>query len=290
MILFKKQALLQAYLQAEGRPTLGFVPTMGALHAGHLSLVAMSAAANERTVVSIFVNPTQFNNADDLAKYPRTLAADITVLMPYSESLILYAPDAEDIYPEGMAEPDAIHLNNLDALWEGEHRPGHFAGVAQVVERLLRAVQPGHLYMGQKDYQQCMVVAELIRQRFAGLSLHIGPTIREENGLAMSSRNTRLQPQDLEKATVLFREMKKLNQLANEGALEKEDAMQEALARAKNQILEAGFSGIDYLAICEPQFLQPLNKANKNAASVTIVAATIAGVRLIDNLLRQPTV
>jgi pantoate--beta-alanine ligase len=192
--------------KSKGR-TIGFVPTMGALHDGHLKLVKKAKKENNLVIVSIFVNPTQFNDKKDLDKYPRNLEDDLLKLMPTKVDFV-YAPEVSDIYPNGTEEGAAIDLGGLDETMEGAFRPGHFKGVAQVVKRLLDIVQPNHLYMGQKDFQQFTIIAYIIRKLSIHTNLVVCPIVREKNGLAMSSRNVRLSPDTRAAAGIIYKTLK----------------------------------------------------------------------------------
>ena len=193
MFIFKKTEDLRNFLQQKNNVThdVGFVPTMGALHEGHLSLIRMSKSSNSLCICSIFVNPTQFNQTADLQKYPRTTSKDISLLAKVGCD-VLFLPDESEVYPSDLDTSVKIDMNGLDTVMEGEFRPGHFAGVMQVVKRLLDITQPTHLYMGQKDFQQFSIIKHMIKQLDMPVNLVMAPTVREENGLAKSSRNERL--------------------------------------------------------------------------------------------------
>ena len=207
MVICKTVSVLREYLSTVRAP--GFVPTLGALHDGHASLVRESRAAGRFTVCSIFVNPTQFNDPSDYAKYPKTLSADI-LLAERAGVDLLFLPSLEEIYPGGTAPVHHYDLGYLETVLEGKYRPGHFQGVCQVVERLLRIVSPGELYMGQKDYQQCMVVQRLIDTEKLPVRLVICPIRREPDGLAMSSRNMRLDPSQRAGAVALYQVLQRV--------------------------------------------------------------------------------
>lgn len=277
MTLFKKAAQLSQYLlqqQAKGL-SVGFVPTMGALHQGHLSLIETSRRSNELTVCSIFVNPTQFNNPDDLKKYPVTVEEDIEKLLKAGCD-VLFLPTVEEIYPSDY-KAEHYDLGSLESLLEGRYRPGHFQGVCQVVDRLLTTVQPDCLYLGQKDYQQCMVIERLIEitGRKNDVSLTIVPTEREADGLAMSSRNLRLNAEQRAKAPLLY-------QALREAKSRLTDLPIESIAETQAQFLRnSGFS-VDYFELADARTLQPAR--DKNANLVALVAAHLDGIRLIDNL------
>jgi pantoate--beta-alanine ligase len=206
MIIFKTAADINNYLKdVSTSETIGFVPTMGALHEGHLSLIRKAKANKHYTVCSIFVNPTQFNDKNDFEKYPSTIDNDIAFLIE-NECDVLFLPSVEEIYPEGMEIAQHFELGHLNSILEGRFRKGHFNGVAQVVSRLLQIVQPQHLYLGQKDFQQCMVIKRLLETdgKEHEIQLHICPTLREQDGLAMSSRNTRLNNAQRKLAGVIY--------------------------------------------------------------------------------------
>src|SRR5688572_10485824 len=205
MILFKKAADLSKWFetQRKNNGTLGFVPTMGALHSGHLSLIDRSKKENRITAASIFINPTQFNDPKDFEKYPISIEKDID-LLEKTGCDILFLPSVKEIYPGGTATKKHYDLGFLETVLEGKYRPGHFQGVCMVVERLLNIVQPGNLYLGQKDYQQCMVIKRLSELMTLPITVNICPTLREPGGLAMSSRNMRLGPGEREKAVTIY--------------------------------------------------------------------------------------
>ncbi|NNV57849.1 pantoate--beta-alanine ligase [Limnovirga soli] len=280
MIIIKEIAALQKILLSylSGEKSIGFVPTMGALHSGHLRLVSESIHQNTCTVVSIFVNPAQFNDQKDYEKYPKTLEADIYKL-EQAGTTILFLPTVEEIYPNGFETNLHYNLGKLDTLLEGFYRPGHFQGVCRVVHRLLEIVKPHHLYMGQKDYQQCMVVQWLIKEFHLPLVLHITPTERAANGLALSSRNLRLSANGLEKAVAIFNALtyikKNLTTLP----------INTLKSNAISSLLEAGFDKIDYISICHATTLNEINNYETNIPTVILAAAFLENVRLIDNML-----
>lgn len=281
MLVIKNADELKNHLQklrALGH-TIGFVPTMGALHSGHLSLVEASAAENQFTVMSIFVNPTQFNNPEDLKKYPRTLISDLELLQATSCDIV-YAPEVEDVYPQGTAQKmDLIDLSAMNSVQEGKLRPGHFQGVVQVVDILLSTVAPDVLYLGAKDYQQCMVIQLLIQQRHTHVRLQICPTLREANGLAMSSRNTRLSQEAKIQAGDIYKTMlyAKEKYTTCNTIEEVEKLMQACIEKLKQ------FSEPEYFYISHAHTLQPLSAVSEPA--VITVATWMEGVRLIDNMV-----
>lgn len=259
---YQTQKELQEYLQSTSK-SIGFVPTMGALHEGHLSLIQTAKGQCELVVCSIFVNPTQFNDLSDFEKYPKTLEEDLQKLTEVGCDVV-YFPEVQDIYPDGMDNLPSYDLGNLERVLEGEFRPGHFQGVCVVVDRLLQAVQPGYLFMGQKDYQQVAVVDRLLALTSHNCKLIACPTVRENSGLAMSSRNMRLNNEQREKACAIFKGF--------------ESSTQEEY---QQRLLDAGFDSIDYIACCDPNTLEL--KPWKAKPCVILVAAFIGGVRLIDN-------
>ena len=261
----------------------GFVPTMGALHDGHRSLIARAAAENDEVVVSVFVNPTQFNDPADLARYPRDLDRDAAIAADAGANLI-YAPEAASIYPPGFST--SIHVRGITSRWEGRSRPGHFDGVATVVAILLNQVRPNRSYFGEKDFQQLA----MLRRLHADLALPgeiVGcPTVREADGLAMSSRNVRLSPPERTSARLLSRALFAMRDLVADGTTDVA-----TLIEAGNEFLTPGEHiapvKLDYLAIVNPQTLAPVNQIEEGSRA--LIAATVGDTRLIDTLdLRTP--
>jgi pantoate--beta-alanine ligase len=281
MILFKKAADLRKWLDVQGKKpvNIGFVPTMGALHAGHISLIELSKKKSEITVCSIFVNPTQFNDGKDFVKYPVTLEKDIT-LLETAGCEVLFLPSVQEIYPKGLKQSRYYDLEHLETMLEGKFRPGHFQGVCDVVHRLLDMVQPDNLYLGQKDYQQCMVITRLIEllKKDKKINIIICPTLREKDGLAMSSRNMRLTEQDRKAATTIFKSL----QLAKEKI--QYCNLNELQLEARSMLEKAGFK-VDYFEIVDAKDLSIIKERDGQQKLVAIVAAFINEVRLIDNLL-----
>ncbi|MCG2616631.1 pantoate--beta-alanine ligase [Terrimonas sp. NA20] len=281
MILFKRAKDLREHLksqQTQGRKT-GFAPTMGALHDGHISLVEASRKENDITVVSIFVNPTQFNDPSDFEKYPVTIEKDIR-LLEKAGCDVLFLPSVEEIYPDGQMLTNKYELGYLESLLEGKFRPGHFQGVCQVVHRLLEIVMPANLYMGQKDYQQCMVIKKLLE--ITGLErsikLQISPTLREPGGLAMSSRNVRLSTEERSAAIAIFQALDRIRTDLKPGDT---TGLKE---QAFSALTQQGFR-VDYVEIADASTLKPCEEWNGQDRLVALAAAFLGGVRLIDNLL-----
>lgn len=263
---------------------IGFVPTMGALHLGHISLIEACKSQNNITVCSIFVNPLQFNDKKDFEKYPITIEEDKAMLKA-SGCNILFLPSVDEMYPYGLkASTKEYDLGFLDTLWEGAYRPGHFNGVCAVVELLLNMVQPNNLYLGQKDYQQCMVITRLLQlmKKENEITIHICSTLREKNGLAMSSRNRRLSLDSQEKASIIYKNFYFMKQQLLQNVL-----VNDVLKTAMENLYQAGFDKIDYVSICHPTTLEPIPFFNKQQYNqvVVLVAAFLHGVRLIDNEL-----
>lgn len=281
MILFKRAAELRDYLEKQrkkGKKT-GFAPTMGALHDGHISLLEASKKENDFTVVSIFVNPTQFNDPADYAKYPVTLEKDIS-LLEAAGCDILFLPSVNEMYPSGQMLKKKYELGYLETLLEGSFRPGHFQGVCQIVHRLLEIVLPDNLYMGQKDYQQCLVVKKLLELTGLGQTVtpHISPTLREKSGLAMSSRNMRLSEMERNAAVAIYQALNQIRKNLQSGSLK---TLQQ---EAAEQLTQKGFR-VDYVEIADAGTLYPADNWDGRQKLVALAAAFLGEVRLIDNLL-----
>ncbi len=257
---------------------IGVVPTMGALHQGHLSLAESAKADCDRVIVTIFVNPKQFNNADDLAKYPRTEVEDAAKLAPYDVDAI-YVPDPDQIYPAGFAT--TVSVSGLTDVMEGEFRPGHFDGVATVVAKLFLQTQADRAYFGEKDYQQLMIVGRMAKDLDIPVEVIGCPTIREPSGLAMSSRNQLLSEGGLMIASEKHRIMRGLVQ-----AMEHGDAFEALAQQAQADLLAAGFTNVEYLELRCAETLEPLTHATRPAR--LFAAAWADSVRLIDNLPVSP--
>ncbi len=279
MFIFKKTEDLRAFLEKNNsyHRNVGFVPTMGALHEGHLSLIRMSKASNSLSICSIFVNPTQFNQVADLDKYPRTISTDIALLTKVGCD-VLFLPDVQEIYPPKLDTKVDIPLNGLETLMEGEFRPGHFAGVIQVVKRLLDITQPANLYMGQKDFQQYSIIQHMINTLNLPVNLVMAPTIREQNGLAKSSRNERLSAEQKEKASVIYQSLVEAKEQLSTQSIDEI----EKWALAKMNI--PGFKP-EYFEIVDGQTLQPVKSLSDSSMIVACTAVWAGEVRLIDNFI-----
>lgn len=256
---------------------IGFVPTMGALHEGHLSLVRQCIADNDISVVSIFVNPTQFNNKEDLIKYPRNLDKDVQFLASVGVDII-FAPTEDEIYPE----PDTrqFDFGQLDKVMEGVHRPGHFNGVAQVVSRLFDIVKPDRAYFGEKDFQQLAVIRSMVRQLNLPVSIMAMPIVREESGLAMSSRNERLTPHQREIAANIYKTLLVSKQDMYMGL-----AAEETADKVIERINSFDELRVEYFDIVDGDTLQPIQKWEGSDYAVGCIAVYCGDVRLIDNII-----
>lgn len=280
MILFKKSAPLTEHLKKLNRNkvSLGFVPTMGALHNGHISLIEKAKKECDIVVCSVFVNPVQFNNKSDFEKYPVTIENDI-LLLEENAADMLFLPSVKEIYPEGTGDLQHFELGYLENILEGFYRPGHFQGVCNVVHRLLNIVNPDKFFLGQKDYQQVLVLKKMMQAFHPHTKIFIGETLRETDGLAMSSRNMRLNNEARKKATAIYTALQYIKK-----NIAKDDF--EILKQsAKKIILDNGFNRVDYIEICDAETLQPVHNFMQAKKLIVLAAAFINDVRLIDNLL-----
>ena len=279
MIIEQQAKRLQTYLEECRRKGLkiGFIPTMGALHNGHISLINEARKQTGITICSIFVNPTQFNDPRDFEKYPATLGADLDLLFSSSVDAVL-VPTVKEIYPAGQDKKPYFDLDGLDKTIEGKYRPGHFQGVCQVVYRLLSIVQPNKLFMGQKDYQQCLVIRKLIEIMELPVQLEICPTIRESNGLAMSSRNLRLTPDERSRASLIFNVLNEIKGKIDTGLYSQ--VKSDAIKR-----LEDGGFKVDYTEIVNARDLTAVEDGDFETPLVALIAAYMNEVRLIDNMV-----
>jgi pantoate--beta-alanine ligase len=281
MIICKTTHILkQTIAKAKNKDIIGFVPTMGALHQGHLTLINESKQKATLTVCSIFVNPTQFNDKKDFEKYPITLEQDI-FLLAQAGCDILFLPHVQEVYPDGLQKLSYYPLDYLEEILEGKYRKGHFQGVCNVVEKLLKMVEPSILFLGQKDYQQCMVITKLVQlmQWNNKLQINIVPTIRETSGLAMSSRNARLSDTAKQQATAIYTALQFIQNNI------KHTPIALLVEQASKILLDAGFEKIDYVSICRADNLLPVEVYQPTENYVALIAAFINNVRLIDNLL-----
>lgn len=279
MIIFKHSKEVKNYLERQKflKKTIGLVPTMGALHEGHLSLLKKSGQMSDITVCSIFVNPTQFNNATDFKKYPKTIENDI-LLLEENGCDVVFLPDEEEIYPTEGSKEKHFGLGYLETILEGKFRPGHFQGVALIVEKLINIIDPGFLFLGQKDFQQCMVIKRLIELMNKKIQIVICPILREESGLAMSSRNLRLNASERKRAAELHLALLSI----------KQQLMAHNFLTLKNTAIEnlqkKDFK-VEYLELARRATLELVSHFNEEDELILLIAAFLGDVRLIDNLL-----
>ena len=269
-----RMASLTRKLRRENK-TIGFVPTMGALHAGHLSLVEEARQMCDVVIVSIFVNPTQFNETTDFIKYPRDITADAERLTEYQVDYI-FATEEQEIYVENFST--YVYVEHLTETLEGASRPGHFRGVATIVTILFNTMRPDYAFFGQKDAQQVAVIKRLTKDLGFDTEIVVGRTIREESGLAMSSRNALLSPEQRQKASIIYQALRKAKIAVREG--ERNAVRLAEIVREKIEI--EPLAQIDYVAVVDNETLEPLEKIGENAALIA-VAARFGNTRLIDN-------
>lgn len=268
------KALLDVYRE-EGK-TIALVPTMGALHEGHASLVRRSVAENDVTVVSVFVNPTQFNDKNDLKNYPRTLDADCRLLEAVGAGLV-FAPSVEEMYPE--EDTREFSFAPLDSVMEGAFRPGHFNGVAQIVSKLFYAVEPDRAYFGEKDFQQLAIIREMVRQLALAVEIVGCPIVRENDGLAMSSRNTLLSADERERALTISRTLFKSLEFAKSNSLADTKTFVESVINNTDGL------ELEYYQIVDGNTLQEIEKWSDSDYAVGCIALFCGKVRLIDNIV-----
>ena len=267
---------LQGDLQEKGM-TLGLVPTMGALHQGHLELVHQACRENDAVLVSIFVNPTQFNNPEDLAKYPRNLEKDLEKLGRLSCDLSVFAPEVSEMYGAEVTSRQ-FDFNGMDTVMEGKHRPGHFDGVGTIVSALLRVTRPTRAYFGEKDYQQLQIIRQLVAMEGLPVEIVSCPIVREEDGLAMSSRNQLLTKRPRSQAGFIYQTLLEAkSRFGTENAGEVRKFVQEAFAARPEFELE-------YFEIADSETLMPVLAPESDRTCRAFVAVYLGGVRLIDNI------
>jgi pantoate--beta-alanine ligase len=277
--IFRGKASLIDYLKSikTSRSTIGFVPTMGALHSGHLSLMKQSLSENNSTVVSIFVNPTQFNNPEDLAKYPRTLEEDLKKISKLSLEIIVYAPPIDDIY-EGEPSSQFFDFDGIENLMEGKFRPGHFNGVGTIVKRLFEIVQPTNAYFGEKDFQQLQIIKKMVAKNKMNINVIGCPIHRESNHLAMSSRNELLSQKDRQDASIIYKTLL--------GAKEKFKTQN---AKTVTDWVKKSFEKnptftLEYFQIADEATLLPCLRKSKNKNYRAFIAVFVNKIRLIDTI------
>lgn len=279
MKVFVSQKELASYLNPiyHSNSTIGFVPTMGALHQGHLSLLENAIQQNDTVVVSIFVNPTQFNNPEDLKKYPRTLEADLEKIKSVSENIIVYAPSVDDIYM-GKTVSEHFNFDGLENQMEGKFRAGHFDGVGTIVKQLFEIIKPTRAYFGEKDFQQLQIVKKLVSKYNIPVTIIGCPIYREENGLAMSSRNERLSASERKEASMIHKILTKAEILfKSKSAKEVSNWVASEFKKNKNFELE-------YFEIADEDQLLPCIRKNKSKKYRAFIAVFVNNIRLIDTI------
>ena len=283
MQVFQTVSDIQRYLltiNELNKKKVGFVPTMGALHEGHLSLIRTSKSKSDITVCSIFVNPTQFNDKKDFEKYPIQIDKDLEMLLE-AKCDVVFIPNVEEIYPNGTLDKTSVDLGFIGKTLDGEHRPGHFDGVLQVVKRLLDIVQPDFLFLGQKDYQQCMVLNKLVEHYELPVIVDICATLREVDGLAMSSRNARLNSDERIAAVKLSKALFYIKDNIES------ESIQQLIDNQIQRLNEDELIKVEYLTIVNGKTLEPVDIYQENTPLTALIAAKVGQVRLIDNVILQ---
>ncbi|MCO5232692.1 MAG: pantoate--beta-alanine ligase [Chitinophagales bacterium] len=278
-IIYTREALTRFRENCKNlNKTIGFVPTMGALHMGHISLVQQAKKNVDYTIASIFVNPTQFNNKEDFNNYPLTIDQDIKLLIQYGCDAV-FIPSVEEIYGQKGYHPFTIPLGKLGNIFEGEKRPGHFDGVIEILSILFQLLKPEQVYMGLKDYQQVMVVEKLLKHIGFPIQLIKCATIRDEDGLAVSSRNKRLSPNERQIALNLYKALSEIKENYQKSEI---SILKKSYFNRLNKIEEIQ---VEYIDIVDSQTLKPLKSWNPIGKNIVLIAAFVGKVRLIDNLL-----
>jgi len=272
-----RESLLAALKPWRNTKTIGFVPTMGALHQGHLSLVNAALKENDCVVVSIFVNPTQFNNAEDLDKYPRNLNTDIALLKSLSENIIIYAPDASDLYGDEITATD-YDFQGLEHEMEGKHREGHFNGVGTILNIFFRIVEPDNAFFGEKDFQQLQIVKKLVEIENLPVNIVGVPIVREENGLALSSRNERLTETQREEAVLISKTLKEVKQQYSSHTISELNRFVKETFDKNDQL------ALEYFEIANEETLKTVSEKSKNQNHRAFIAVFAGEIRLIDNM------
>lgn len=273
----QKDSLVQALSSKYKNDSIGFVPTMGALHQGHISLINKALSENEIVVVSIFVNPTQFNNASDLQKYPRTPQKDISLLETLNGEIILYLPEISDVYEDTVAAQN-FNFGGLEFEMEGKHRQGHFDGVGTVVSKLFKIVKPTNAYFGEKDFQQLQIVKKLVEIENLPVNVVGCPILREENGLAMSSRNKRLSNQQFKDAATIYQVLKEVQ------AVFSDKSIAEINALVTERFLQNANLKLEYFEIANEDTLKTATTKKEGINYRAFIAVFAGEIRLIDNI------
>ncbi len=279
MKIYNSKIEMSAKIEAlkSQKKRIGFVPTMGALHQGHLSLVKLAIEQNDEVVLSIFVNPTQFNNPEDLKKYPRSLDRDVALLNTISDDVIVYAPTVEEIYGNEVVSTH-YDYDGLEHEMEGKFRPGHFDGVGTIIKRLFEIIKPDNAYFGKKDFQQLRIIQKLVRDQHLPVRVIGCEIFREKDGLAMSSRNERLTPAQRKAATFIYKTLKTVTQQF--GTISAE----ELAGLVSNQFAKHELLELEYFIIADEETLQPMTKKYKKKSYRAFIAVFADDIRLIDNI------
>ena len=279
MHIFYGKVALIAYLKTikTANSTIGFVPTMGALHQGHLALMQRSLKENDDTVVSIFVNPTQFNNPEDLEKYPRTLEEDVKKMRGLSDKIILYAPSVDDIY-EGQTISQSFDFDGLENQMEGKFRPGHFNGVGTIVKRLFEIVTPTNAYFGETDFQQLQIVKKLVEKNDLPVNVIGCPIFREDNLLAMSSRNERLTADERKEASIIYKVLTEAKEIFQNGTPE------ETIKFVEESFKDNKRFELEYFVIADESTLLSIDHKINDKKYRAFIAVFVNSIRLIDTI------
>ena len=279
MKIFNKKLDLQQFLAPFylEKKAVGLVPTMGALHEGHLSLIQKALSENDIVVVSIFVNPTHFNNAEDLEKYPRNLSGDIKTIERLSQEVVIFAPEISEMY-ENTPKAISFDFGGLDKVMEGKFREGHFQGVATIVEKLFELVKPTRAYFGEKDYQQILIIKSMLEQRKLPVTLVPCPIVREESGLAMSSRNERLSPEGRKQAAFIYSVLQEAQKLFTTAEVAEVEAF------VKEQFSQKEGFDLEYFTITKADTLEEVKEKKSSESYRAFITVYVEGVRLIDNI------
>ena len=279
MLVIETKKELKDKLSAffSNKKSLGLVPTMGALHSGHLSLIEKASKENDQVIVSIFVNPTQFNNQKDLEKYPKTLENDLKVIKKASDNIIVYTPSVAEIYQSNVTA-EIYNFEGLDTVMEGEFRANHFNGVGTIVEEFLTSIAPNKAYFGEKDFQQLQIIRKLVQLKAIPVEIIGCPIVREESGLAMSSRNERLSAPMRKEAAFIYKILKEAKEMfGTKSALE-------VIEWVENEFKNNKYLALEYFKIADIDTLKSVNKKINNKKYRAFVAVFVDDIRLIDNI------
>ena len=276
MIIFKSINKLNK--EVNFKANIGFVPTMGALHKGHISLVKKSLKECKKTIVSIFVNPTQFNDLNDYNSYPNELENDIKKIRTISSKIYVFCPSVSEIYNNGVSS-EKFNFNDIDKVLEGKYRPGHFNGVATIVKKLFKAIKPLKVFFGEKDFQQIIIIKQIINSYFPKITLITCPTVRNNDGLALSSRNKLISKKAINKSGIIFETLLfvKNNFVKN--------SYKQLIKNVKQKIEDISNFKLEYFEIRESETLNPYDEKNKKKSYRAFICVKVEGIRLIDNLL-----